>query len=779
MLLLLLVACGLYFVTGQHSEGFLMLGALTVVAGTSVFQELRSEKALRALAELIKPKATVIRNRKEYQISSEEVVVGDLVRIAEGDRIPADGRLVSKNDLSVNESLLTGESLPVEKSEVGDPVYAGTTVVRGVAVLEVTAVGPAGRIGSIGAGLKEVEQEKTQLQRQVSVFVRSMALVGITTFLFVWGYHYLLTKDLLHGLFHGLTLAMSVIPEEIPVAVSVFMALGAYRMIGKRVLARRPQTVEALGAATVICVDKTGTITRNRMSVAGLYVAKEERMVDGSERGEVSADCRELVRFARLASEQDAFDAMEQAIVVKAESIGYDGSRLNFLSEYPLSGTFPMMTHVYADADGKRIVASKGAPEGILSCCQLDAAAHRKAEDAVSEMALQGFRVLAVAKGAIFGDDPLPSDQHDIPMIFLGLVGLSDPVKENIPEVLSRFYQAGIDVKMITGDYPLTACHIAAVAGFPRPNKYLTGDQISTMNDTELSAAVKDTEVFARVTPETKLRLIRTLKAQGEVVAMTGDGVNDAPALKAAHIGVSMGKHGTEVARQASSLVLLEDDLSAMVDAVAMGRKIYANLKKAIQYIIAIHLPILSVVLLPIAFGWPYLSLFTPVHVIFLELVMGPTCSIVFENEPMEPALMSRRPRKFSVAFFTWRELSMSLLQGLVISLGLMIVAYAYLLRQAEEETVRSVVFTTLVLSNILLTLTGRSRERSVLTTIRYRNKLLPLIITITVVLLVAILVWPPAMSLFGMHSLDDREILLCLGVAILSVIWVEFTKKR
>jgi Ca2+-transporting ATPase len=279
--------------------------------------------------------------------------------------------------------------------------------------------------------------------------------------------------------------------------------------------------------------------------------------------------------------------------------------------------------------------------------------------------------------------------------------------------------------------------------------------------------------------PETKLRLIRSLKAQGEVVAMTGDGVNDAPALKAAHIGVSMGRHGTEVARQASSLVLLDDDLSAMVDAVAMGRKIYANLKKAIQYIIAIHLPILSVVLLPIVFGWPYLSIFTPIHVIFLELVMGPTCSIVFENEPMEPALMSRRPRKFSVAFFTWRELSMSLLQGLVISLGLMIVTYAYLLRQADEETVRSIVFTTLVLSNILLTLTGRSRDRSVLTTIRYRNKLLPLIIAITVVLLVAILAWPPAMSLFGMHTPEFVEIILCLGVALLSVIWVEFTKKR
>ncbi|MFM2136232.1 MAG: hypothetical protein RL021_1632 [Bacteroidota bacterium] len=777
MLLLLLAACSLYFIAGEPGEGIILLVALGLVAGISVFQEVRSEKALAALSKLTKPKAKVLRNGKEFEIESEDVVVGDLVRIAEGDSIPADGYLVQLNDLSLNESLLTGESMPVDKQVSGAEVFAGTTVSRGSGLFRVAAVGAMSRLGRLGASIRDVEEEKTVLQQQVARFVKGMAFIGIAAFIFVWAYHYFLTRDLMHSLFHGLTLAMSVIPEEIPVAVSVFMALGSFRLISKRVLSRRPQTVEALGAATVICVDKTGTITCNRMTVSEYFVFDSGKTVVASDTHSSETE-RELIVAARLASELEAFDAMEQAIIVAAERVGVTTDDYRLKYEYPLSGRYPMMTHVWETLSGERVVFSKGSPEGVMACCNLAPEIRDSVLKHVADMARKGFRVLAVARGLLPASAPLPDEQQAIPMRFIGLIGLSDPVKDNIPEVLGRLRAAGIDVKMVTGDYPMTACHIAAVAGFPRPNRYLTGDQVNDMDDRSLAQAVRDVDVFARAMPETKLRLIRALKSNTEVVAMTGDGVNDAPALKAAHIGVAMGKQGTEVARQASSLVLLDDDLVGMVDAVAMGRKIYANLKKAIQYIIAIHVPVLSVVLLPLAFGWPYLNLFTPVHVIFLELVMGPTCSIVFENEPMEPDLMSRRPRKFSVAFFTWRELSVAVLQGLVVATGLMYLVYSQLQQEASEETVRTVVFLCLICSNIFLTLTGRSRDYSVLTTLRFRNRLLPVILSVTLIFLLMALIWPPAAGLFGFVRLPLQLVAFSVFIAFVSVIWIEFTKR-
>lgn len=777
MFFLLVIACTIYFFTGSAKEGFIMAFAIIAVAGISIFQEVRSRNALRALRSMIQPKSVVIRGGKEQFILSSDVVVGDLLVLSEGQQVTADAELLVGNDFSVSESVLTGESLPVSKSEQGEQVFSGTTVTSGRAITKVTSVGPNTRIGKLGLSMEEMKQEKTMLQHQIAVFVRRMALFGIAAFGVVWFLHYLQTRDLLHSLFHGLTLAMAVIPEEIPVAVSTFMALGAYRMIRKQVLTRQPQTVEALGAATVLCVDKTGTLTSNSMSVAGLYSFRDDFTFSGS--GPANGDhLKELLLYGRLASEPVPFDPMEKAIDVTAKSSGIDIDSFKLIKEYPLSGRFPIMTHVYSTSKELTFITCKGAPEGILPGSGLDPEQLFKVERCVRSFATKGYRVLAVAKGILPDSGIFPEEQQHFKWELIGLIAFSDPIKENIPMVVNAFHEAGIEVKMITGDYPQTACQIAREAGIRKPDKFLTGEQVNAMTGDELSAMIGEINVFARSMPETKLKIIEVLKARGEVVAMTGDGVNDGPALKAAHIGISMGKRGSELARQASSLVLLNDDLGCMVEAVSMGRRIYANLKKAIRYIISIHIPILSVVLLPLIFGWEFVNIFSPVHVIFLELVMGPTCSIVFENEPVEPGLMKKRPRKFTSTFFTWRELSISFLQGVVITTGLMIVIYYSMHSGLSEGTARTLVFTTLIFGNVLLTLSSRSTDYSMLTTLRYNNKLITFVILITLVFLGFQLFIPSLRQVFGFEVISPGMIIACFVLASISVLWIEGYKK-
>ena len=778
MLLLLLVACTLYFLTSQFEEGFIMLFAISMVAGISIFQEVRSEKAIEALRQLLRPYARVIRAGAEIALPVEDIVVGDLLQFSEGELVAADAALVQFNDFSVDESVLTGESLPVYKREVGAKIFAATTVVSGSGIARVTAVGSATQVGQLGLSLRQVKEGKTQLQRQIAHFVKYMALVGLLAFLLVWGYHWMETRDWLHSLFHGLTLAMAIIPEEIPVAVSTFLALGAYRMIRKNVLARHPQTVEALGAATVICVDKTGTITQNRMSVAAIYLVADDLLLDSFD-GLLSVAEVDFLRTTRLACEPIVFDAMERAVEELCTNKGIDVTGSTMVYEYPLSGRYPMMTHVYATESGSLAVVVKGAPEGVVMASTCTAVEKSALQQRVAALASKGYRVLAVGETTVPSKADLPASQESFKFHLKGLIAFSDPIKENIPEVVRAFHAAGIDVKMITGDFPETACRIAAAAGFASPEKYLTGEQLTSMSDTELSDAVRRIDVFARAMPDTKLKLIEVLKRNGEVVAMTGDGVNDAPALKAANIGVAMGKRGSEVARQASSLVLLNDDLSGMIDAVAMGRKIYANLKKAIQYIISIHVPILMVVVLPLIVGWSYINIFTPIHVIFLELIMGPTCSIVFENEPVEAEIMNRRPRQFSVAFFNWRELAMSLFQGFVIAAGLMVVIFFGMKNSLGEPMTRTLVFSTLIFANILLTLTGRSRFFNLLTTIRYSNHLMPVMLTLTLLLWAITIGVAEVRVIFGFELPQVLHVLGCLLIAMSSVLWIEFFKRK
>ncbi len=720
MMLLLIVVSSIYFITGSYQEGITMLCAVGLVAAISIFQQIRSEQAVNALAKLSQSLTTVIREGHAITIASEELVVGDTIIISEGEQVPADAGILQQNDLTVNEALLTGESFSVTKDNDNNLLFSGTTIASGSAIATVRNIGNNTRIGQLGRLIQETKKEKTPLQQQVNVFVNKMAMLGFLAFSFVCIYNYLESRDWLHALMHGLTIAMAVLPEEIPVAFSSFMALGAYHMLRNNVLVKQPQTVEALGAATVICVDKTGTITENKMAVAEIYDYHLDKILSEAQ-GYHSASIKQLLLTARLASELVPFDAMEKAIDTAFIKSGIQNNQYEMIQEYPLSGIHPMMTHIYQDESGKILATCKGAPEGIISHSNLSVEEQQRILQLLREMAAKGNRVLAIAslemKEKIF-----PSDQHSFQWNFLGLLSLNDPPKINIAAIIKSFYNAGIDVKMITGDFPDTASSIARIIQLRNPDEVLTGAEIEGMSDEVLQKIVSRIHVFARTQPEMKLRIIKALKANNEIVAMTGDGVNDAPALKAAHIGIAMGTTGSEVARQAASLVLVNDDLSSMVTAVAFGRKIYANLKKAIQYIISIHIPLISVVTIPLILGWKYPNIFFPVHIIFLELVMGPTCSIAYENEPMDEKMLTQKPRKFSGGFFTWSELSLSISQGIIIALGLLGMHYYAVHSNLDEAITRTLIFTTLIFSNVLLTLTGRSRNHTALKTIGYKN---------------------------------------------------------
>ncbi len=634
MMILLMIACSIYFFTGKPNEGVIMAVALAFIAAISIYQSFRTERAMKVLSKLSQPYSRVIRDGRKISIPSEELVKGDLMIVSEGEQVTADAEIVEYNDISVDESLLTGESVPVAKDMLANKLFCGTTVTSGLAHARVTATGNNTRLGQLGISMERTKRGKTPLEEQVGVFVRRMALLGLSTFAVVAIINAIKTNSWVTGLLEGLTLAMALIPEEIPVAFTTFMSLGAYRMIKIKVLVKQPQTVEALGAATVICADKTGTITENRMKVQELYDVRRWQQADMQTN---RREAEEIMLYARLASEPIPFDPMEKAIIQSFDDMKLSAGNYKLVKEYPLAGHPPFMTHVYSDTEGRRIITCKGAPEGIIRNSLLTEEQKQKVRAIQEEMAGKGNRVLAIAVSD-FALPELPSSQEEFKWRLLGLLALSDPPKKNIAEVIRQFYTAGIKVKMITGDYPQTAMGIAKQIGMEKPERCISGEEISSMDDKKLAGIVDDFNIFARVQPEIKLKIINAMRANGEVVAMTGDGVNDGPALKAAHIGIAMGERGSEVARQAASIVLVNEDLKSMADAVALGRKIYSNLKKAIQYIITIHVPILSFVVVPLLLNWQYPSLFKPVHIIFLELIMGPTCSIVYENEPMEEA---------------------------------------------------------------------------------------------------------------------------------------------
>jgi P-type Ca2+ transporter type 2C len=775
MFLLLLVACGVYFLLGQHAEGATLIGALLIVSGISIYQSMRSERAVGALRELTQPRATVRRNGKIVSIATQELVVGDAVLVEEGARIPADGVLAEQSDFTLDEAVLTGESVSVSK-ENGALAFAGTLAASGSAWLTISAVGPNTELGRIGESLTTIVTEKSPLQRQVTQFVLRMAWIGAAAFVLVWGLNYLRSGDWLTALLFGLTLAMSVLPEEIPVAFSSFMALGAARLSRMGVLTKQPQTVESLGSATVICADKTGTITQEGMTVRMLYDLATQQQISLTDA--ISSTSREILAYAAWASETEPFDAMEKAIVLAFHTASPTAAAQPYpmVHEYPLDGSPPMMTHVRRAPTGELVVAAKGAVEHVLRACQLTGDSAERIRGIAEALSVQGYRVLAVAKSTAL-EGSFPKVQDDFPWQLLGLLALENPPKENAAAVIDAFTEAGIKVKLITGDFSATAQAIARQIGLPGADTLMTGEQVMALDDQELSRVAADTAVFARMFPNAKLRVVEALKRNGEVVAMTGDGVNDGPALKAAHIGVAMGKRGTEVARQAASLILVDDDLGSMVKAIAQGRRIYENFKKAVFYIVSIHIPIILTVAVPLLAGWQWTNLFTPIHVIFLELVMGPTCSIAFENEPAEAEQMRRPPRPITSTFLAGAELSRSIAQGLGISLAVLGVYYLAMHQGLNENTGRTLVFSTLVMSNILLTLVNRSLTRSVFRTLAVPNPVLWGMLAATAGLLVLSLFVSPVQQLFGFESVSASALGWCALAALVGVGWIEVYK--
>jgi Ca2+-transporting ATPase len=648
-----------------------------------------------------------------------------------------------------------------------------------LAICKVTAIGNQTQLGKIGKNLDEIVEEKTPLQIQIGNFVTKMSLIGLVVFAIVWGVNYYNSRILLDSLLKALTLAMSIIPEEIPVAFATFMALGAWRLMKMGIIVKQTKTVETLGSATVICTDKTGTITENRMSLAQWYLLETDSFNDnGNENNNLSLNEEELLSLSMWSSEPIPFDAMEIALHETYAKIGIKDERPNYkmVHEYPLSGKPPMMTHIFENKKGDRIIAAKGAPEALIACSTLSEKQTNQILKALQSMAEKGYRVLGVGV-AKFSSNNYPKTQQEFLFDFKGLVAFYDPPKANIKEVFETFYKAGIQVKIVTGDNALTTSTIANQIGFRNSGKILNGDELMTMDDATLKEKVMETTIFTRMFPEAKLKIIKALKANNQIVAMTGDGVNDGPALKSAHIGIAMGKKGTEIAKQAANLILIDDDFSKMTEAIAMGRKIYINLKKAIQYIISIHIPIILIVFIPLVLGWIYPNIFSPVHIIFLEIIMGPTCSIIYENEPMERNLMLQKPRPFTNTFFNLKEITISIIQGVIITAGLLFTYQYGVQNTLSENSTRTMVFLTLIASNIFLTLANRSFYYSIFTTLKYKNNLVLLIIGLTIALTTSILFVPVFRTFFMFDNITFPKIILSIAVGFVSVFWVEFFK--
>jgi Ca2+-transporting ATPase len=791
---LLLVASGsIYFFLGDVTEGLVLLSFVFVVMGITIFQERKTENALDALKNLSSPRALVIRDSKQVRVPGREVVTDDIIILAEGDRVPADALLLSSTNLMVDESLLTGESVPVRKAVAktdeqvwrpgGDDqpyIYSGTLVTQGQAIAIVKAIGAKTEMGKIGVVLQNVERDETKLKAEVSHLVRNFAIFGLSLCALVIIVYGLTRFDWIEGILAGVTLAMALLPEEFPVVLTIFLALGAWRMSKKNVLTRQPHAIENLGSATVLCVDKTGTLTLNKMSVAKLCADNKMYDIDSALKNPPDC-CHELVEFSVLACKKDPFDPMEKAIknfvegeFAQTEHVHGDWQ---LIQEYPLSQNLRAMSNVWGSPNGTDyIIAAKGAPEAIIDLCHLKENQAKEISENIQKMAKDGFRVLGVAKTSFkIADGQLPKEQHDFEFEFIGLIGFVDPVRPNVSDAVNECYNAGIRVVMITGDYPLTAQKIGRQIGLRNPENIITGPELEKMSRAELKEKIKNVNVFARVVPEQKLQIVDAFKANGEIVAMTGDGVNDAPALKSANIGIAMGARGTDVAREASTLVLLDDDFNSIVGGVKMGRRIFDNLKKAIAYIFSVHIPIAGLSALPVLLGWPLILL--PVHIVFLEFIIDPACTTVFEAEPEEADIMQRKPRSIHARLFNMKAAVISAIQGSV-ALALVIAVYIY----ADAvgfgvDTARTMAFATIVLTNLALIITNRSWSQSIVGIFRRPNKAFWQIQALAIVALLLVIYLPPIANLFTFHALSPMNLLICFIAGFGSVVWFEVYK--
>lgn len=790
---LLLVVCGaIYLFLGEVQDALILLGFVFFIMGITLYQEQKTEHALEALRDLSSPRASVIRDGQQKRIAGREVVRGDIVILAEGDRVPADGVILSCTNLTVDESLLTGESVSVRKVaedgtlEMARPggddlpfVYSGTLVVTGQGIAQIQTTGIHTEIGKIGKALQTVEPEQTLLQKETGQLVGKLAIIAISICLIVALLYGITRGDWLNGFLAAIALAMAILPNEFPVVVTIFLALGAWRISQKRVLARRMPAVETLGSATVLCVDKTGTLTLNQMSISQMFAQGEVYDLNLHASEPLPETFHQLVEFSILASQRDPFDPMEKACLQLGDRYLAHTEHLHddwrLIREYPLSPQLLAMSHVWQSPDGSNYtIAAKGAPEAIADLCHLDEEQMRSLSQQVVAMADEGLRILGVAK-AYFQATALPGEQHDFDFEFLGLVGLADPVRPTVNSAIQECYTAGIQVVMITGDYPGTAQNIARQIGLMSAGEVITGTELGNMDDAELQRRMKNVNIFARVVPEQKLRIVNALKNNGEIVAMTGDGVNDAPALKSAHIGIAMGGHGTDVAREAADLVLLDDDFSSIVQAVRLGRRIFDNLKKAMAYTLAVHVPIAGMSLIPVLFKWPLVLL--PIHIAFLHLIIDPACSVVFEAEPEEANVMNRPPRNPKEPLFSKQLLSVALLQGVGILLVLLVVFVTALYRGQGELDARALTFTTLIIANLSLILTNRSWSRTIGATLRSPNVALWWVLWGALVFLGVVLYLPFLRHLFRFSVLHPIDLAICLGAGVVSILWFERLK--
>jgi P-type Ca2+ transporter type 2C len=790
MLALLLAGGVVYLAVGDRAEALILLVFACMSIAITAVQEARTERVLEALRDLTSPRALVLRGGERRRIAGGNVVRGDVIVLSEGDRVPADARLLQAADLSVDESLLTGEAAPVRKAvgvvgatarpggEDQPTVFSGTLIVRGTALAEVTATGVRSEIGKIGVSLNQLETGTPHLQRQMRTLVLAFAIMGGAVALLVVALYGSLRGDWLQGVLAGIAVGMAMLPEEFPMVLAVFMAMGAWRISKARVLTRRASAIESLGAASVLCADKTGTLTENRMTIAALRLPDGQSLTIGKDL--VPEAFRELAAAGVMASAPDPFDPMERAFHALAaadlregETLPGDGRTL--IRSYPLSPKLLAMSQVWdrSDGVGLHMVAAKGAPEAIADLCQLDEPKRNAMVRAVDAMAAQGLRVLGVAEAGFVGK-VLPDAQQGFDFRFLGLVGLADPLRASVPAAVALCKTAGIRVIMITGDYPTTAVAIARDAGIGG-GQVVDGAALAGMSETALAAAVQTATVFARIMPEQKLRIVRALQADGAIVAMTGDGVNDAPSLKAADIGVAMGERGTDVAREAASIVLLDDDFGSIVATVRLGRRIYDNLRKAMSFILAVHVPIAGLALIPLLFGMPLLL--GPVHIAFLEMVIDPVCSLVFEAEGEEDMIMDRPPRPVSEALFSSPTIIWSLLQGgmvLAVATAILFLAPRY---GFDPDQVRALTFHTLVLSIVTLIFVDRSVSSSIFTAFTRPNRALAFVLPVVGVLLAITVFWAPARALFRFGTLDAIWLIVPLTASVVILLSLEAIK--
>ncbi len=770
-MLTLLVAAGLInFMLSEILDASVLMLTVFIIVGISLYQADRTEKALVALRDLSSPRALVIRDGEEVRIPGKDVVRGDLVILSEGDRVPADGRLISSSHLAVDESMLTGESLSVYK-KVEEKVFSGTLIVAGYGRATIESTGANTELGKIGKALQGIEVERTHFQKEVDRLVRVIYVIALAAAVAVIVIYGITRKDWVEGMLAGIAATMALIPEEFPVVLTLFLAIGAWRMSQNQVIARRAAVIETLGSATVICVDKTGTITMNQMAVQELKVNGDLYALNGDA---VPDKYQEIIACALLASPVNPFDPMDKAF----HAIANYEDDWELVREYPITDKLMAMSHVWqTPLQGDLVVATKGAPEAIASLCRLNPQEIEGIIKDVDDATGRGFRVLGVAKAIANSQAELPESPHGFTFQFLGLVHLNDPVRPGVPEAVAECARAGVRTVMITGDYPGTALSVAKEVGLNFQAGAITGVELSQMSDNDLAARIKTVSVFARMVPEQKLRLIRALKLNHEVVGMTGDGVNDAPALRAADIGIAMGGRGTDVAREAASIVITDDNFTSIADGIRQGRGIFANLQKAMSYIIAVHVPIFGMALIPVFVAkWPLVLL--PAQIAFLEIIIDPASSIVFEAEQTDPKIMEKKPRNINEKIFSKHSLGISIFQGIFVLIFVLAV-YLWALHSGKGDLlVRTLTFGTLMLGNLALVLVNRSQHLSILQTFRARrNKTIKWVLCGGVGMLLLLVNVPLFREAFNLSSLTIRQWVVVFVAGFGSVAWFEIYK--